>query len=179
MKVTVFCSCSEGVSPLFLAEAENLGSELARLGHTVVYGGATGGCMGALAQGALSEGGRLVGVIPELGFMDGQHHDGLTEKLLVPTMAARKTAMIEMADAFLIFPGGVGTLDEAFEVLALKNIGAVKGPILFYNFLDAWTPLLDAMELMVEQRLIRKPLSEMLRVLDKVSELRENLRYAL
>jgi uncharacterized protein (TIGR00730 family) len=179
LNVTVFCSCSEGVSPLFLVEAENLGAELARLGHTVVYGGSNGGCMGALAQGTLSEGGRLVGVIPELGFMDGQHHDGLTEKLLVPTMAARKTAMIEMGEAFLIFPGGVGTLDEAFEVLALKNIGAIQGPILFYNFLDVWTPLLDAMELMVEQNLIRKPLNQMLRVLDKASELRENLEYAL
>lgn len=179
MNIAVFCSCTEDVSPLFLIEAENLGAELARQGHTVVYGGSTGGCMGAFARGALSEGGRLVGVIPEMGFMDGQHHDGLTEKIMVPTMAARKDAIILQSEAFLVFPGGIGTLDEAFEVLALKYVGAIKGPILFYNFLDAWSPLLDAMELMVEQRLIRKPLGDLLRVLDKPSELSENLIHAL
>ena len=176
MRVAVFCSCSEGVSPYFLSEIESLGEELVRLGHQVVYGGSTSGCMGALAKGVLHAGGHLVGVVPELEFMDGNRHTGLTEEVVVKTMADRKTAIIQQSDAFLVFPGGIGTLDEAFEVLALKNIGAIQGPILFYDYMDAFKPLLEAMQLMVEQRLIRRPLPELLRVLDKVSDLRENLR---
>lgn len=158
---------------------ETVGEELVRLGHEVVYGGSTAGCMGALAQGVLNAGGSLVGVIPELQFMDGNRHGALSKEVRVATMAERKTAIIQMADAFLIFPGGIGTLDEAFEVLALKNIGAIQGPILFYDFMDSYKPLLEALQLMVEQRLIRKPLSELLRVLDKPSDLGENLINAL
>jgi uncharacterized protein (TIGR00730 family) len=179
VNVAVFCSCTPDVSPFLLEDAERLGRELARLGHTVIYGGSTGGCMGAIARGALSAKGRVVGVVPTLGFMDGLEHPELTEKHVVPTMAARKDKMNSVADAFVIFPGGIGTLDEAFEVLALKNCGELKKPILFYNSLDAWRPLLEALELLVEQRLIRKPLNQLLRVLDKPEELEENLKHAL
>jgi uncharacterized protein (TIGR00730 family) len=87
--------------------------------------------------------------------------------------------MIELADAFIVFPGGLGTLDEALEVLALKSLGSLQKPVVFYNFLGVWTPFLDALDLLSEQRMIRHRLSELLQVLDKPSRLRENFKHVL
>lgn len=177
MRVAVFCSSSEQVSPMLLSEIENLGEGLAEDGHTIIYGGATSGCMGALACGVLRKKGNLIGVVPEMDFMLGLVQDGLTERHTVPTLSARKEAMISLADAFLIYPGGLGTLDEALEVLALKSLGTLQKRVVFYNFLGIWTPLLDALELLVEQRLIRHRLEELMHVLDKPEALRENFKY--
>ncbi|MBX3021849.1 MAG: TIGR00730 family Rossman fold protein [Bdellovibrionales bacterium] len=176
MRVGVFCSCSDKVSPFFLSEIESLGETLAKDGHEVIYGGATGGCMGRLADGVRAGGGRLVGVLPEMDFMDGLEHAGLCERHVVRDLASRKTKMNEIADAFIIYPGGIGTLDEAFEVLALKSCGSLRKPVIFYNFMDVWTPLIQAMEILVQQQLIRHPLDELLVVLDKPEQVREHLR---
>jgi uncharacterized protein (TIGR00730 family) len=176
MRVAVFCSCSEKISPTFLAEAELVGQILAEAGHTVVYGGADAGCMGAVARGALSRGGRLVGVIPEMDFMEGLVQDGLTERHVVHDLSSRKTVMIDQSDAFLVFPGGFGTLDEALEVMALRSLGTLRKPLVFYNYLGVWSPFLESLEILVQQRLIRQPLDEILQVLDKPEQLREHFR---
>lgn len=144
-----------------MAEIEMLGATLAEDGHEIIYGGSRNGCMGALARGVQTKGGHLTGVIPELAVSD---------------LSSRKVTMNGLADAFIIFPGGLGTLDEAFEVLALKSAGSLDKPIIFYNFMDVWTPLIEALKLLEEQRLIRTPLDELLVVLDKPSEVRESLR---
>jgi uncharacterized protein (TIGR00730 family) len=178
VKVAVFCSCSEGLSPLFFSEIEMLGEMLAEDGHQVVYGGASAGCMGALARGVLRRGGHLVGVVPEMDFMEGLVQPGLSERHVVPTLSSRKQAMNDLAEAFVVYPGGLGTLDEALEVLALKSCGNMQKPVIFYNFLGVWTPLLESLDLMVQQNLIRQPLDQLLTVLDKPEELRENLRNA-
>lgn len=175
MKVAVFCSCSESVSPFFFSACEELGDFLADEGHQVIYGGSQGGCMGALARGVQAKGGQLIGVIPEMDFMDGLVQPDLTEKHVVPNLSARKVKMAELAEAFIIFPGGIGTLDEAFEVLALKSAGGFGKPVLFYNCLGAWTPLLDALALLAEQRLIRHNVDDLWQVVDKPEDLRENL----
>jgi hypothetical protein len=176
MRVAVFCSCSENVSPFFFAAIEEIGAQLAQDGHQVIYGGSQGGCMGALARGVRSKGGHLTGVIPEMDFMDGLVQDELNEKHVVPNLSARKLKMTDLADAFVVFPGGIGTLDEAFEVLALKSAGGFHKPILFYNFMGAWTPLLEALELLAEQRLIRHDVQALLTIVDKPEQLRENLK---
>lgn len=176
MKIAVFCSSTEDVSPMLLSETESLGEWLAKAGHTVVYGGANMGCMGALARGVLRHGGALVGVIPEMDFMQGLVQPGLTDQRVVPTLSARKEGMIEVSDAFLVLPGGIGTLDEAIEVLALRSLGTVTKPIIFYNFLGIWTPFIEAMELLYQQRLIRQPLRELLQIADKREDLEECLK---
>jgi uncharacterized protein (TIGR00730 family) len=176
MKVAVFCSCNSAISPFFLAEIEELGAALAEDGHAVVYGGADGGCMGALARGVQAKGGHLIGVIPRMDFMDGLVQKGLSEEHIVPNLSDRKSKMNELAEAFIVFPGGIGTLDEAFEVLALKSAGNFRKPVIFYNFMDAWSPLLEAMELLVQQKLIRHRLGDLLLVLDKPAQVRENLK---
>lgn len=176
MRIGVFCSSSENVAPILLSEIESLGEALSCDGHTIVYGGATPGCMGALARGVLRQGGKLVGVVPAMDFMEGLVEQNLTERFVVPTLSGRKEVMIRESDAFLVYPGGLGTLDEAFEALTLKSIGTSNKPIVFYNFLNVWTPLLDALSLLVEQKLIRESLDDLIRVVDKQEELREHFR---
>ena len=176
MKIAVFCSASESVSPMLISEVERVGEVLAEDGHTVIYGGAKCGCMGGLASGVLRKSGQLIGVVPEMDFMLGLVQEGLTERHAVPTLSARKEVMNSMADAFLVYPGGLGTLDEALEVLALKSTGTLQKPVVFYNFLGIWTPLLETFELLVESRLIRHKLGDLFQVLDKPEALRENFK---
>jgi uncharacterized protein (TIGR00730 family) len=175
----VFCSSSTDVSPMFFSEIELIGEQLAEDGHEIIYGGANCGCMGALARGVQSKNGRLIGVIPQMDFMLDLVQPGLSEQHVVPTLASRKEVMNRLADAFLIYPGGLGTLDEALEVLALKSLGSLEKPVVFYNFLGVWTPFIEALDLLVEQRLIRHRLEDLVQVLDKPEALRENFNHAL
>lgn len=179
MRICVFCSSSDEVSPMVLSEIESMGEALARDGHTIVYGGATPGCMGALGRGVLRGKGKLVGVVPEMDFMQAIVEPDLSERHVVPTLSSRKEVMMREADAFLVYPGGLGTLDEAFEALALKSLGTLRKPVVFYNFLGLWTPLLEALELLVQQKYIRDRLDELVTVVDKQEDLREHFKYGL
>jgi uncharacterized protein (TIGR00730 family) len=152
---------------------------LAEDGHEIIYGGTNTGCMGALARGVLNKKGKLTGVIPQMDFMLNIVQTGLNEQHVVPTLSSRKEVMIRLADAFVVYPGGLGTLDEALEVLTLKNLGTVEKPVVFYNFLSVWTPFLESLDLLVEQGMIRQRLAELLQVLDKPEQLRENFKHAL
>lgn len=173
MKIGVFCSCSENVSPMLFSEMEALGEELARLGHDIVYGGSHAGCMGSLGIGVKRGGGRLIGVVPEMDFMAGLVEEKLDERHVVPTLSSRKVKMLELADAFLVYPGGLGTLDEAFEAMAMKSCGGLDKPIVFYNFLGIWTPLLESMELLTQQRLIRDSMDDLIKVIDRREQLKD------
>ncbi len=164
MKIAVFCSSSTDVSPMFLDEIERLGEALAEKGHTIVYGGCNTGCMGALARGVQRKKGELIGVIPQMDFALGIVQPGLSQEKVVPTLSSRKEVLISLADAFLVYPGGIGTLDEVFEVLALKSLGIVKKPLVFYDFLNTWSPFLEYMETLVQIRMIRHRLDELLTV---------------
>ena len=179
MKVGVFCSSSEQVSPMLMSEAELLGEFLAKEGHAVVFGGTHCGCMGALARGVLRAKGELIGIIPEMDFAQGWVQEGLSRQVIVPTLSGRKDVMLRESDAYIIYPGGLGTLDEAFEAMALKSIGTLRKPIIFYNFLGVWTPLIEALDLLVSQNLIRESLAELIHVVDKQEQIRENLIHAL
>jgi len=179
MKVAVFCSASDRVSPMFLSEAENLGELLAEDGHQIIYGGTNTGCMGALARGVLRKNGRLIGIVPVMDFMLDVVQENLSERHEVPTLSSRKEVMLKLADAFVVYPGGLGTLDEALEVMALKSLGLLEKPVIFYNFLNYWDATLQALDLMVENRMIYHRLDELVQVLDKPEALRENLKHAL
>lgn len=175
MNIAVFCSASDCLSPLFYSEIEQLGEMLAEAGHGVVYGGCTAGCMGALGRGVLARGGRLIGVVPAMDFMQGIVESGLTEQYKVTSLSERKQVMMEHADAYLVYPGGLGTLDEALEVLALKSVGTLQNPVIFYNFLGVWTPFFECLEILHQQGLVRHSLEELAHVLDKPAELRDYL----
>jgi uncharacterized protein (TIGR00730 family) len=173
--VGIFLSSSTDVSPVFLDEAQTIGRELARANFGIVYGGSNAGCMGRLAEGALEAQGTLIGVIPEMDFVQGLVQEGMNEKILVRDISDRKGKMIERSDAFLIFPGGLGTLDEVSDVLALRQINLHQKPIIFYNYLDYWNPFLDCLETFYQQRMISTPVHELIRVFDQASSVIEYL----
>lgn len=127
--VCVFCGARNGADPRFLALARRAGALLAASGATVVYGGGSVGMMGALADAALAEGGEVVGVIPSVLMAREVGHGGLTRQEVVGDMQLRKQRMIALSDAFLVLPGGLGTLDELFEVLTLRQLGEHAKPI--------------------------------------------------
>jgi uncharacterized protein (TIGR00730 family) len=131
--VCVFCGARDGADPRFLALARLAGDRLARAGATIVYGGGRVGMMGALADAALAAGGQVIGVIPGVLLDREAGHKGLARLEVVADMQVRKQRMIELSDAFLTLPGGLGTLDELFEVLTLRQLGEHQLPILAVN----------------------------------------------
>lgn len=144
-RLTVFCGSTPGHDPRWVELAHSVGRDLARRGIGVVYGAGGGGLMGALAQGALDEGGEVVGVIPTFMIEREWGRDDLTEVHVVETMHERKALMADLTSAFLALPGGMGTLEEIFEVWTWRQIGLLDKPV---GFLDAggfWTPLLDSL----------------------------------
>ncbi|MGH1359652.1 MAG: TIGR00730 family Rossman fold protein [Burkholderiaceae bacterium] len=126
--VCVFCGARPGADDAWMPLAFKVGASLARRGLGVVYGGGGVGLMGAVARGALSEQGQVVGVIPHLLMAQEQGNLAVTRLERVDSMAERKTRMIDLADAFLTLPGGLGTLDELFEVMTLRQIGFHQKP---------------------------------------------------
>ena len=144
-RLTVFMGSTPGKDPRWVELAHAVGSDLARRGIGVVYGGGGGGLMGALAQGALDEGGEVIGVIPEFMIDREWGRGDLTEVHVVQSMHERKALMADLTSAFLALPGGMGTLEEVFEVWTWRQIGLLDKPV---GFLDAdgfWTPLLDSL----------------------------------
>lgn len=149
--VCVFCGARTGNDPRFMALAHRTGSELARRGITVVYGGGSVGLMGAVADGALQAGGQVIGVIPRSLMAREVGHAGLTRNEVVPDMQVRKQRMIELSDAFLTLPGGLGTLDELFEVLTLAQLGEHDKPIVLLNDAGYFDTLIAAVDAIVQQ----------------------------
>ncbi|HWS76186.1 MAG TPA: TIGR00730 family Rossman fold protein [Quisquiliibacterium sp.] len=146
----VFCGAKPGDDPRWMPIARGFGAAVAARGWVLVFGGGRVGLMGALADGALEAGGRVVGVIPRSLMTREVAHPGLTRLEVVEDMAVRKTRMIELSDAFATLPGGLGTLDELFEVLTLRQIGEHAKPIGLLDQDGYWQPLLRACASMVE-----------------------------
>ena len=122
MNICVFCGAKPGVHPLFMKEAFDFGVELAKRGHGLVYGGGRVGLMGAVADGALSVGGQVIGVIPQ-SLMDWeQGHLGVTKLHVVKSMHERKQLMADLSDAVVSLPGGFGTLDELCEIITWRQL---------------------------------------------------------
>ncbi len=138
--VCVYLSSSAG-RPVDIAAITALGQALAARGLTLVYGGAHRGLMGVLADATLAAGGRVVGVIPKALVEAEIAHTGLTELHVVETMHQRKAMMFELADAFIVAPGGLGTLEEAFEQLTGIQLGYHRKPIVFLDIDGFWPPL--------------------------------------
>ena len=137
--VTVYLSSSAG-TPVYVEAIEELGRELARRRLTLVYGGAHRGLMGVLADAALAAGGRVVGVIPQALVDYEVAHRGLTELHVVGTMHQRKAMMFSLADGFVVAPGGLGTLEEAFETLVGIQLGYHDKPVAVLDIDGFWAP---------------------------------------
>jgi len=141
-RVAVYCGSATGTSPAFRADAIALGQGIAAAGLGLVYGGACVGLMGAVADAAIAGGAEVIGVLPD--FFDGREiaHAGLTSLEIVPSMHERKARMVELADAFLVLPGGFGTLDELMEVLTWAQLRLHAKPCILINTDGYWNGLL-------------------------------------
>jgi uncharacterized protein (TIGR00730 family) len=153
--VCVFCGSSPGDRPGYLQLARDLGGLLAQRGITLVYGGGRVGLMGALADAALQRGGRVVGVIPQLLLDKEVGHSGLSELHVVSSMAERKYAMGELADAFLTLPGGIGTMDELFEAWTWTQLDLHRKPCGLLNYQGFYDPLIDFLDRCVKEGFLR------------------------
>jgi uncharacterized protein (TIGR00730 family) len=122
-RLCLYCGSSRGRSPVYAAAATRLGTLIAEAGVTLVYGGGHVGLMGLAADAALAAKGRVIGVIPELLRDREVGHTGISERIIVASMHARKQRMFELADGFVVLPGGLGTLDETIEIITWKQLG--------------------------------------------------------
>lgn len=163
-RVLVFCGSSPGARPEYVAGAQALGRVLAERELELVYGGASVGLMGALADSTLAAGGTVIGVIPTRLVELEVAHAGLTKLHVVDTMHERKALMGELSDAVIAMPGGTGTLDELFELFTWRQLGLHRKPIGLLDMADYWQPLLAFLEHAVNERFLRAALFETLLV---------------
>ncbi|MGI5979034.1 MAG: TIGR00730 family Rossman fold protein [Oscillospiraceae bacterium] len=133
MNICIFGAASNSIDAAYLSAGHALGRELARRGHTLVFGGGAGGLMGAVASGATEAGGKSIGVVPSFLNVDGALYESCTELIYTETMRDRKQTMEECSDAFVMTPGGVGTYEEFMEILTLRHLGRHKKPIAVLN----------------------------------------------
>jgi uncharacterized protein (TIGR00730 family) len=153
-RVLIFCGSSPGRRPEYAAAATELGRLLAERGIGLVYGGASVGLMGALADAALAAGGEVIGVIPRRLVEREIAHAGLSDLRMVETMHERKALMAELSDAVIAMPGGTGTLDELFEIFTWSQLGLHHKPIGLLDVADYWEHLLAFLDHMVAERFI-------------------------
>ena len=152
----MFCGSSPGTDPELSRRSYDVGRGLAERGIGLVYGAGGFGLMREVSQGALDAGGEVLGVIPR-SMIDREWGRGdLTELHVVATMHERKAMMAELADAFLCLPGGLGTLEEIIEVWSWRHLGFNDDPVGFLNLGGLWTPLLDALDGLVDAGFIRR-----------------------
>ncbi|SHG34085.1 LOG family protein [Streptoalloteichus hindustanus] len=162
MRVCVFCGSSTGRGERYVAAARELGRVLAERGIGLVYGGASVGTMGEVADAVLAAGGEVVGVIPH-GLVDRElSHQGLTELHVVADMHERKAMMAEKADAFIALPGGIGTLEELFEVWTWAHLGIHRKPLALLDVDGYYAHLRRFVDHMVEEDFLREATRDML-----------------
>ncbi|SBS30507.1 LOG family protein YvdD [Marinomonas aquimarina] len=177
MKIAVFCGSSSGNDPRFVETTKALGKYFAEQGVDVVYGGGDVGLMGTIADAVLEGGGKVYGAIPEYLKSKEIAHPNLTELHVVKDMHERKAKMAELADAFVALPGGIGTLEEIFEVWTWAQLGHHSKPCAFYNVMGFYDPLFTMVEQMRDAGFVRPQYVDMLIKTDQAETLLEAIRH--
>lgn len=168
MKICLFGSARDSVPEIYITQTEALGRLMGARGHSLVFGGGARGMMGAAARGVRAAGGRLLGIAPEFFNKPGVFAD-CDELIITEDMSTRKDKMIELADAFIIAPGGVGTLDEFFEVLTLLSLEQHQKPIVLYNIAGFYDGLFSFLEKAAEEDFFLPGLLNLFAVTDSPS----------
>ena len=169
-RVAVYCGSANGTNPAFVAEAQALGAAIAAAGLGMVYGGASAGLMGAVANAALAGGAEGIGVLPAVLTRKEIAHPTLTHLELVETMHQRKARQVELADAFLVLPGGYGTMDEMVEVVTWAQLGLHAKPVILINTAGYWNGLLAFLDSAVAAGFLKPQNRELMRVAANAEE---------
>lgn len=175
IRVCVYCGASTRADKIYRDAAERLGEMIARAGMDMVYGGGRLGLMGLVADSALAHGAHVVGYIPELLESAEGAHSGLSYLEVVDTMHTRKRKMTEIADAFVILPGGFGTLDELFEALTWRQIQIHNKPIFVINVNGYWEPLRELVGHVIHEKFATPTHATFMTFVDSVDEAIEKL----
>ena len=176
--VCVYCGSSGAVNQRYRAAAEEIGRSLAAAGIALVFGGGRIGLMGIAADAALAAGGQVIGVVPA-ALRDAElAHQNVSELVVVDTMHDRKRVMAERADAFAVLPGGIGTLDEAFEMLTWRQLGLHDKPIFLVDVAGYWQPLRALLDHIVEQRFAKSLVPRLVEIGPNVAALMAALERA-
>jgi uncharacterized protein (TIGR00730 family) len=176
--VCVYCASSRTAHSEYREVAYRLGLTLAACGYGIVYGGGAAGSMGALADGALSRGGRVVGILPRFMADLEWGHKRLTELKLVEDMRTRKHLMLTRSRAAIALPGGCGTLEELLEAITLKRLGLYFNPIVLVNTRKFFEPLIELLSRAVEERFMDERHLEMWQVVDRPEQVPQALESA-
>ena len=151
--------------------ARTLGQDLGRHGIRLVYGGGHVGLMGITADATLDAGGQVIGIIPAHLHDIEVSHEKLTELHVVDSMHVRKEMMFQMSDAFAVLPGGLGTLDETFEMITWKQLGLHDKPILLVNYKDYWRPFLNLIDHMIAAGFVQTEAREYFEVVERLEDI--------
>jgi len=169
--VCVYCGSAGAVDQRYRSAAEELGRNLAVAGIALVFGGGRIGLMGIAADAALANSGQVIGVIPAALRDRELAHQGVSELVVVETMHDRKRVMAERADAFAVLPGGIGTLDEFFEILTWRQLGLHDKPIFLVDVAGYWQPLRALLDHIVEKRFAMGLVPRLLEIVPNVAAL--------
>lgn len=174
--VAIFCAASENIAPGYFEAAAEVGAMLGRLGKTMVYGGARFGLMEATAKAAKAAGARIVGVVPDILVERDRVSRLLDEQVGCRNLSERKDIMLERSDVLVALPGGVGTLDEIFHVLAAATIGYHTKRVVLYNVNGFWNPLLATVEEMSQAGFVRGEMEKYLVVANSIARLEDLIK---
>lgn len=175
MKICVYGASSDLIDKIYIESTTELGRKMAKRGHTLVFGGGDGGVMGATARGIEAENGNTIGITPGFFNVDGMIYENCDELLRTETMRERKKMLEEMSDAFIMAPGGIGTFDEFFEILTLKQLSRHTKAIAIFNVNGYFDALLAMMETGIKQEFIKEECRELYRVFDNADEMLDYL----
>ncbi|MCQ9636909.1 TIGR00730 family Rossman fold protein [Chryseobacterium sp. WG23] len=173
--ITVFCGSSFGSDKIYEEQAFLLGQTLAKKNIQLIYGGSETGLMGSIANGTLSENGKVTGVLPQFLQSKEIAHKNLTELILVETMHERKTKMNELCDGVIVLPGGYGTLEEFFEMITWAQLGLHKKPIGILNIDDFYDDLIKLVQNMVNKGFLKQVNKDMLLISNTIDDLLEKM----
>lgn len=173
MRICVYGAASPTIDPKYIELVEQMGKEMVKRGHSLVFGGGGNGLMGAAARGVRSQGGYILGVIPK--FFDEEKVEAICDfcdELIQPdTMRERKQIMEDNADAFIVVPGGIGTFEEFFEILTLKQLCRHNKPIAIYNLMGYYDEINHAIEQAMNKNFIRENCKDLYFTTDNLEEL--------
>ena len=167
MRICVYAASSPQAAPVYMDAARALGEALAQARCSIVYGGGSQGLMGALADGALAQGGEVIGILPRFMADLEWGHPGLTHLDLVEDMRERKHKLLTGSDAVVALPGGCGTLEELFEAITLKRLGLYFNPILLLNTAGFYAPLQAFLQQVIEQKFLNPEHAQMWALVDE------------
>jgi hypothetical protein len=176
--ICVYCASSQRCDADYHDAARRLGEVLAARGFTIVYGGGGRGSMGALADGALASGGKVIGIIPKFMLELEWGHPKLTELRIVEDLRVRKHQMLSQSQGLVVLPGGCGTFEELFEALTLKRLGLYIDPIVLVNTRNYFAPLISVLTHMVAEQFMGPRHLEMWQVVDAPDDVPQALENA-